>query len=69
LLKGSCLSCNQITSAFEKHVLREQFILPRAALGLPTYHPEKRPQKFSFVVEKEGHKETIVLQVTARLFS
>lgn len=64
LLKGSCLSCNQITSAFEKHVLREQFILPRAALGLPTYHPKKRPQKFSFGVEKEGHKETIVLPVS-----
>ena len=64
LVKGSCQACNQITSAFEKSVLREQFILPRAALGLPTYHPKRRPQKFSFEVEKTGHKETIVLPKT-----
>lgn len=64
LVKGSCQACNQITSAFEKSVLREQFILPRAALGLPTYHRKKRPQKFSFEVEKNGHKETIVLPRT-----
>lgn len=63
LLKGSCQACNKITSAFEKHVLREQFILPRAALNLPTYHPKKRPQEFSFEVEKNGHKETINLPV------
>lgn len=62
--KGSCQVCNQITSAFEKSVLREQFILPRAVLGLPTYHPKKRPHKFSFDVEKNGHKETIVLPRT-----
>jgi len=64
LLKGSCQACNQITSAFEKRVLREQFILPRTTLGLPTYHPQKRPQEFSFEVEKNGHKETIVLPGT-----
>jgi hypothetical protein len=65
LLKGSCKACNQITSAFERSVLRKQFILPRAALGLPTYHPKNRPQEFSFEVEKDGHTEKIVLPVTA----
>jgi hypothetical protein len=64
LLKGSCKVCSQITSAFERNVLREQFILPRAALDLPTYHPENRPQEFSFEVEKDGHREELVLPVT-----
>lgn len=64
MLKGSCLSCNQITSTFERGVLREQFLLPRSVLGLPTYNPQKRPHKFSFEVEKEGHKEKITLPVS-----
>ncbi|MFC2071890.1 HNH endonuclease [Chloroflexota bacterium] len=64
LLKGSCNAYNQITSAFERSVLQEQFILPRVALDLPTYHPKNRPQKFSFEVEKGGRKEKIVLPVT-----
>ena len=64
LLKGSCKTCNQITSAFERSVLQEQFILPRATLGLPTYHPKNRPQEFSFEVEREGRKENIVLPIT-----
>jgi hypothetical protein len=64
LLKGSCKVCNQITSAFERNVLRQQFMLPRAALDLPTYHPKNRPQEFSFEVEKDGHKEELVLPIT-----
>jgi hypothetical protein len=31
---------------------------------LPTYHPENRPQKFSFEVEKDGHKEELVLPIS-----
>jgi hypothetical protein len=61
LLKGSCQSCSQITSKFERSVLREQFLLPRSALGLPTYHTKNRPQRFSFEVEKEGRKGKITL--------
>lgn len=64
LHKGSCQACAKITSGFEKSVLKQQFILPRTALGLPTYHRKKRLQKFSFEVEKNGHKETIVLPGT-----
>jgi len=64
LLKGSCRACSEITSAFEKSVLREQFILPRTALRFHTYHPKNRPQTFSFEVEKDGHKETIIMPGT-----
>lgn len=63
LLKGSCRVCNRTTSTFERSVLRNQFILPRAALGLPTYHPENRPQEFRFQVEKGGRNHEIVLPV------
>lgn len=61
LLKGSCRACNRVTSAFERSVLRNQLVLPRAALGLPTYHPKNRPQEFTFQVEKNGRKQEIVL--------
>lgn len=64
LLKGSCKTCSKITSTFERSVLRKQFILPRAALDLPTYHPEKRPKEFSFEVEKDGRKEKVILPAT-----
>ena len=64
LLRGSCKVCNQITSAFERSVLKEQFKLPRAALGLPTYHPKNRPKEFSFEAEKDGRKEKVILPVT-----
>ncbi len=64
LLKGSCKVCNQVTSAFERSVLREQFIVPRAVLDLPTYHPKNRPKKFTFEVEKDGRKEKVILPIT-----
>lgn len=64
LLKGSCETCNSITSAFEGTVLREYFTLVRAALGLPTRRPHNRPKEFSFEVDKEGCKENIVVPVT-----
>jgi len=63
LLKASCKACNQITSAFETNVLRKELILLRAASGWPTRHPKNRPKEFSFKVEKDGHKEEIVLPV------
>lgn len=63
LTEGSCQSCNRITSNFERDVLRRQFFLPRAALGLPTYHPKNRPKQFSFDIERGGHKEKLVLPV------
>jgi hypothetical protein len=61
LLAGSCRVCNQVTSTFERSVLQEQFILPRVKLGLRTYHPKNRPKEFSFEVEKDGHKEKLIL--------
>jgi hypothetical protein len=54
LLKASCANCSKITSVFERFVLRSQFMLPRADLKLPTYHPKKRPKEFSFEVERNG---------------
>jgi len=54
LLKASCANCSKITSVFERFVLRSQFMLPRAALKLPKYHPKKRPKEFSFEVERNG---------------
>ena len=44
---GSCKSCAKITSAFEMAVLRNEFLLPRTALRLPTYHPKNRPKGVS----------------------
>jgi hypothetical protein len=64
LLDASCEACNKITSAFEREVLREFFILVRTKLGLPTYHPKQRPQTFQFAVEKDEKKEVIEVPVS-----
>ncbi len=63
LLKASCQSCQEITSVFEGHVLRQQFLLARSVLKLPTYNPENRPTEFTFEGEKDGQKVTITLPV------
>lgn len=70
LLKGSCQACNQITSAFEKRVLREQFILPRAVLGLPTYHPKNVHRNSLLRWRRTGIRKRLSCQeLNARLFS
>jgi hypothetical protein len=64
LHKASCSECCKITSAFEREVLRKQFLLARAALGLPTRHKKNRPEYFSFEVTKNGVKSTLTLPVS-----
>lgn len=44
LYEGSCRACARITSAFERHVLKEYFGEPRATIGLPTYRKKNRPK-------------------------
>ena len=64
LLKASCKECAEITSGFERDVVGEFFILVRTKLGLPTYHPKKRPDSFSFMVTIDGREEVMNLPVS-----
>jgi hypothetical protein len=64
LLKASCRKCAKITSAFEREVLKEFFILVRTKLGLPTYHPENRPESFSFKATIGGKEEVMDFPVS-----
>jgi hypothetical protein len=59
LIKASCPSCSKITSAFEREVLREYFILVRTKLNLPTYHPKNRRKSFNFKISKGGIEGSI----------
>jgi len=59
LISASCKECAKITSAFERDVVKEFFILVRTKLGLPTYHPSNRPTTFALMV-KIGEKEEVV---------
>ena len=43
---ASCKTCADITSAIEGRVLRHHLIGPRAAMGLKTRRPDKRPTQF-----------------------
>src|SRR4030042_1612129 len=63
LLKASCQSCGKITSFFEKDVQRQQFLLARSVLKLPTRKPENRPTEFTFEGEKDGKEITRTLPI------
>jgi hypothetical protein len=63
LLSASCKECSKITSGFERDVVRKFFILMRTKLGLPTYHPQKRPDCFSFMVTIGGREEVVSFPV------
>jgi len=64
LFSASCKKCAKITSGFERDVVREFFILVRTKLGLPTYHPKKRPGSFSFMVTIDGKEEVVNFPVS-----
>ncbi len=59
LLSASCNECAKIASSFERDVVRGFFILVRTKLGLPTYHPKKRPDSFPFMVTIDGKEEIV----------
>ena len=64
LLSASCGDCTTITQGFERDVVREFFILVRTKLGLPTYHPKKRPDSFSFMVTIDGKEKVMEVPVS-----
>jgi hypothetical protein len=63
LSKASCPQCRDITSLFEMHVLRQQFIEPRSVLNFPTRHRSNRPTDLSFLVQIDGVESSITLPV------
>lgn len=57
LLNSSCQKCAAITSSFEKDVLRNSLIVPRAALSFPTRRKHKRPKLFKLCITSNGKQE------------
>ncbi len=49
LAKGSCLSCNAITTRFERSILRNSMLAIRTVLGLPTRRKRSRPQTLPLI--------------------
>ena len=54
LRDASCDACREVTSKFERLVLREQLGLFRARKGLPTQHPRNRPTEVEVRVRTEA---------------
>ena len=61
LYEGSCQRCAKITSAFERDVLKQYLIEPRAALGLPTYRKKNRPKRLDLQLFRDGQSFTVSL--------
>ncbi len=60
LARASCPRCAEITSRFERNILRSPQVLAlRAAFGLPTYHPKNRPDTFRLTVTRNGEDEVL----------
>lgn len=65
LARASCPRCAEITSRFERDILRNPQVLAlRSAFELPTYHPKNRPDTFRLAVTRNGEDE--VLEVPAQ---
>jgi hypothetical protein len=54
LFDATCGRCADITSAVERHVLQGQLGAFRRVLGMPTYHPRKRPRSFPARLRRGG---------------
>lgn len=64
LPKASCECCRRLTSEFERTCAR--FILGRfrAVHGLPTAHPQDRPNSFSVEIVRNGDIENVQVPLT-----
>ncbi|CAG0984283.1 hypothetical protein FLAV_01941 [Flavobacteriales bacterium] len=63
LEKATCKRCADITSKFEKDVLRGLFIIPRTALRLKTYNPKERPEGFPLKIIKGGIQKKVIIPI------
>lgn len=58
---ASCPKCAEVTSAFERRVLRGFMLDARTASGYPTRRPKKRPQSLPLQVERNGAFDQVEL--------
>src|SRR5882724_1125464 len=59
LLEASCGDCQDITSALERKILRQEFFAARAALRTKTRRPKERLKPQPMLIEKDGEIRTI----------
>lgn len=63
LVEASCPDCNKVTSLCERHVQREQLLLPRVVEGMQKRHHETRPQNVKLEVLRDGKWESMQVPV------
>lgn len=63
LVDASCGDCADITSKFERDVLRKAFLAPRAVLGFRSYRKSRMPTHLPLMLDRGNGSET--LQVPA----
>lgn len=63
LPSASCRKCAQITSRFERNVLRDWLLPARAALHCPTRRPGKRPKRFPVFMTRAGVEKEIQVPI------
>ena len=51
LTRASCRGCEAVTSRIEERVLRGQLLAARAALGVFTRNPDKRPESLALTID------------------
>lgn len=59
LKAASCADCAEITSSFERDVLRKALIAPRVALGFRSYRPKKIPKTLPLEIDRGRGKEEL----------
>lgn len=61
--KGSCKMCADITSKFEREVLRDSMITARKFLGLRSYRKKRQPNIFPMIIEEDGEIKEINVSI------
>lgn len=67
LLKASCAKCANITSQFEREVLRNILLPARAKLNLQTRHKRNRPDEFPLTIQIKGGSKTVLVPLEEHL--
>lgn len=58
---ASCRDCCNITSDFERAILRKLWLPARAGLGLRSYRKRKIPREYPLTIVKNGQAEEVLL--------
>lgn len=63
LQRASCKQCSNTTKEIERQILQGPVWEPRTKMRMSTRHKGQRPKTFPVLIEREGHRDEINVQI------